>query len=151
MATRFPRPRREKVMREEFEKRGLIFIPSQHMPCWDNDREKLDEFLLERLSSPDRPTAWIINGLDALIMMFSTLMILGLRVPQDVSILSMGSDPMLGCFRPAVGHYSSPHRALASAIAGMIRDELISPSEVYIRLETEYVRGGSVGPVSEDT
>ncbi len=66
----------------------------------------------------------MLNGLDALIMMFSILLTLGLRVPKDVSIFSMGSDPMLACFRPAVGHYSSPHRALAQAIAGMIRESM---------------------------
>lgn len=149
MATRFPRPIREKLMREEFEKRGMPFDMDRNMPCWENDREKLERLLVERLEDPARSTAWILNGLDALIMIFSTLLTLRLQVPKDVSILSMGSDPMLDCFRPAVGHYSSPHRILATAIAGMIRDELTSPGGKprHRRLETEYVPGGSVGKV----
>ena len=148
-ATRFRRPLREQVFREEFEKRGLGFDPETHMPVWGNDRERLHELLCSRLTAPDRPTAWIVNGLEGLVVVFSTLLELGLRIPDDVSLLTIGSDPMLGCFRPAIGHYSTPHRTLANAMARMIRNHLQSPpsAPVVKLLQTEYVRGGSVGRV----
>ena len=76
---------------------------------------------------------------------------LGLRIPQDVNRLTTGSEPMVGCFRPTISHDSSPHRTLALAMARMIRTHLQSPpSAQLVKLfQTEFVRGGSVGPVEE--
>lgn len=146
-ATRYRRPLREQTFREEFERRGLAFDPGAHMPLWNNDLDQLHDLLCSRLTAPDRPTAWIVNGLEGLVVVFSTLMELGLRVPDDLSLLTIGSDPMLGCFRPAISHYSTPHRTLALAMARMIRTHLQSPppAPVHKLLQTEFVRGGSVG------
>jgi len=147
-ATRYPRPLREEVTREEFTKRGLAFDPAVHMPLWNNDRDQLRRLLRRRLSAADRPTAWLINGLEGLLVFFSTLMELGLRIPDDVSLLTIGTEPILDCFRPAIGHYATRHGTLVRKLAGMIRTHLESPpSKPLIQLlQTEYVRGGSVGP-----
>ena len=149
-ATRFQRPLRESVFREEFAKRGLTFDLQTHMPCWHNDPDQLHDLLCSRLKAPDRPTAWIVNGLEGLVVLFSTLLELGIRVPGDISLLSIGSDPMLNCFRPSISHYSTPHRTLALAMARMIRARLASPSAAPVvkLLQTEFVRGGSVGRFS---
>jgi DNA-binding LacI/PurR family transcriptional regulator len=146
--TRYPRPRREQVFHEEFAKRGLAFDPKTHMPCWNSVPDLLHDLLCSRLSAPDRPTAWIVNGLEGLVVVFSTCLELGLRIPNDISLLTIGSDPMLSCFRPAISHYSTPHRALALAMAKMIRSHLQSPppEPVTKLLQTEFVAGGSVGP-----
>lgn len=145
--TRYLRPLREQVFREEFAKRGLAFDPQTHMPCWESDPDQLHALLCARLSAPDRPTALIVNGLEGLVVLFSTLLELGLRVPRDISLLTIGSDPMLGCFRPAISHYSTPHRTLALAMARMIRAQLQAPpsTPVLKLLQTEFVPGGSVG------
>lgn len=147
-ATRYPRPLREKVVHEEFAKRGLAFDPALHMPLWNNDPEQLRKLLQRRLAAADRPTAWLINGLEGLLVFFSVLMELGLRIPDDVSVLTIGTEPVLDCFRPTISHYATPHRILARGMARMIRAHLDSPpAEPMIRLlQTEYVRGGSVGP-----
>ena len=152
-ATRFQRPLREAVFREEFAKRGLTFDLQTHMPCWNNDLDQLHDLLRTRLSAPDRPTAWIINGLEGLVVFFSTLLELGIRVPRDISLLSIGSDPMLSCFRPSISHYSTPHRDLALAVARVIRAYFVSPaaSPVVKLLQTEFVRGGSVGASPSQT
>jgi LacI family transcriptional regulator len=149
VASRFPRPLRERGFREEFAIRGLPFDLQTNMPCWHSDPDQLHDLLHTRLSAPDRPTAWIVNGLEGLVVLFSTLLELGLRVPGDLSILTIGSDPMLRCFRPAISHYSTPHRALALAMARMIRAHLQAPpsTPVLKLLQTEFVPGGSVGPV----
>ena len=145
--TRYPRPLREQAFREDFGKRGLVFDPETHMPCWHGDPDQLHDLLCTRLSTPDRPTAWIINGLEGLVVLFSTLLKIGLRVPDDISLLTLGSDPMLNCFRPVISHYSTPHRALALAMAQLIRSHLQAPPPPPILklLQTEFVRGGSVG------
>jgi LacI family transcriptional regulator len=146
-ASRYHRPLRERVFREEFGKRGLPFDLRQHMPLW-SDPEQLHNLLCTRLREPDPPTAWIINGMEGLIVFFSTMLELGLRIPDDVSLLTFGSDPMLGCFRPAVSHYATPHRTLAVAVARMIRSQFESQSSAPVSklIQTVYVPGGSVGP-----
>ena len=151
-ATRYPRLLRERVFREEFAQRGLAFDLQTNMPCWNSDPDQLHDLLCARLNAADRPTAWIINGLEGLVVLFSTLLELGLRVPGDISILTIGSDPMLRCFRPAISHYSTPHRTLALAMARMIRAHLQSPppTPVLKLLQTEFVPGGSVGPVPRE-
>lgn len=147
-ASRYHRPLRERVFREEFDKRGLRFEPQSHMPLW-SDPEQLHHLLCTRLRGPDPSTAWIINGMEGLIVFFSTMLELGLRIPEDVSLLTFGSDPMLGCFRPAVSHYATPHRRLAVEVARMIRSQFESQSITPVSklLQTVYVPGGSVGPV----
>ena len=146
--TRYPRPRRAQVIGEELAKRGIHFDPERDMPCWHSDPDELHRLLRERLRRPDRPTAWIVNGLEGLVVVFCTLMELGLRIPDDISLLTIGSDPMLQIFRPAISHYSTPHRMLARAMARMIRAHLQSPAPapVLLELDTEFVKGGSVGP-----
>jgi DNA-binding LacI/PurR family transcriptional regulator len=146
--TRYMRPLREQAFCEEFQKRGLPFNRATHTPCWNDDLAQLHELLRTRLQSPDRPTAWIVSGLEALIAFFSCLAQLGLRVPDDVSLLCIGSDPMLGFFSPAIAHYATPHRTVALAMARMIRAHLQSPPPTPVRkfLQTEFVRGASVGP-----
>jgi DNA-binding LacI/PurR family transcriptional regulator len=146
-ASRYHRPLRERVFREEFERRGLQFDRSRHMPLW-SDPGQLHQLLCTRLRGPESPTAWIINGMEGLIVFFSTMLELGLRIPNDVSLLTFGSDPMLGCFRPAVAHYSTPHRTLAVAVAKMIRSHFESQSNAADSklIQTVYVPGGSVGP-----
>lgn len=146
--TRYPRPLREQVFREEFAKRGFSFDLQTHMPCWHSDPDQLHELLCARLNSRKRPTAWIVNGLEGLVVVFSTLLELGLRIPDDISLLTFGSDPMLKCFRPAISHYSTPHRTLALSMSRMIRAHFRSPptSPVLKLLQTEFVPGGSVGP-----
>ena len=146
--TRYPRPLRERIFREEFAKLGLPFDLQTQMPRWDSDPEQLHDLLCSRLNAPDRPTAWIVNGLEGLVVVFSTLLELGLRVPEDISLLTFGSDPMLPFFRPAISHYSTPHRMLALAMAQMIRAHLQAPppAPVLKLLQTEFVPGGSVGP-----
>jgi DNA-binding LacI/PurR family transcriptional regulator len=145
--TRYPRPLREQIFREEFENRGLSFDRQTHMPCWNSDSDQLHDLLCSKLTSADRPTAWIVNGLEGLVVMFSTLMELGLRVPNDISLLTIGSDPMLKCFRPTISHYSTPHRSLALAMAKMIRSHLQArPTAPVLKLlQTDFVSGGSVG------
>ena len=57
----------------------------------------------------------MINGLNAMIVLFSTLLELGLTVPGDLSVVVSGSDPMFEHFRPRLSHYLTSHRPLALA------------------------------------
>ena len=144
---RFRRPLREKTFREEFEKRGMPFDVQTHMPLWHSDIDQLRDLLSRRLDARDRPTALIINGLNALIVLYSCLMERRMTVPRDLSVLTIGSDPMMECFRPAIGYYETPYRTLARATTDMVRAHLLSPATAPAikLLQTNFVRGGSVG------
>ena len=75
-----------------------------------------------------------------------------MTVPDDLGVLTFGSDPMLRCFAPAIGYYETPHRPLARAMADMVRSHLQSPNRAPTvkLLLSEYVRGGSVGPAPRE-
>ena len=81
-------------------------------------------------------------------ILFSTLLALGLRMPRDVSLLTFGSDQVLTSFRPVISHYMTSERSMTPALARMIRSlrQLPPPTPVLKLLQTEYVAGESVGP-----
>ncbi len=54
-ATRYQRPLRERIFREEFAKRGLSFDLQTNMPCWNSDPDQLHDLLRTRLSAPGSP------------------------------------------------------------------------------------------------
>ena len=148
LPSRHHRRIREQTFREEFGKRGIPFHASVTMPLWNSDIDQLRRLLCQRLDAPERPTAIILNGLNALIVLYSCLMERRLAVPDDLSVLSIGSDPMMGCFHPAIGYYETPYRPLARATADMIRSHLqaLKSAPAVKLLQTNYVQGGSVGP-----
>jgi DNA-binding LacI/PurR family transcriptional regulator len=145
--SRYHRPLREQVLREECARRGWDFDPALHTPCWNNNLDCLHQLLLTRLQSPDPPTAWVLSGLEPLIVFYSTLQQLGLSVPRDLSLICIGSDPMLDCFRPSITHYTTPPRNLAMEVARMIRNllSMTSPQCIQKLVQTEFVQGGTVG------
>jgi DNA-binding LacI/PurR family transcriptional regulator len=146
----FPNPLGVETIREEFEKRGLGFNQSLHAPFWNNDPETFGKLLRTRLGAADRPTAIILTGITAFIVLYSTLLECGLSIPQDISVISADSDPMLAYFRPSLTHYATPYHPLALVAARMIRVRLRTPGappETKL-LFTEYVRGESVAPPS---
>lgn len=146
----FPNPLGAETIREEFAKRGMGFRQSLHAPFWNNDPEILRELLRTRLAAADRPTALVLTGMTAFIVLYSTLLERGLSIPRDISVVSADSDPMLAYFRPRLTHYPTPHHPLALVAARMIRARLLTPGappETKLLL-TEYARGESVAPPS---
>ena len=145
------RPGRIEAFREEMASRNLPFDPDYNSPSWDGNHQQLIDILRNLLGSPDRPTAIIINGMNAVITLFSVLLELGLKIPKDISIIISGSDPLFSHFHPQLSYYSTSHKALASITAKMIREHLRNPGTPPKKelLLMEYFQGKSIGPAPE--
>lgn len=142
----YNRPGQIEAFQQEMESRSLPFSIEYNTPVWEHSSDQLFELLLPLLSSPDRPTAIIINGMDAVITLYSVLLKLGLSVPQDISLIISGSDPLFTHFKPQLSYYSTSHQQLANALAHMIRKHLRNPGTPPAKelLLMDYIPGKSV-------
>ncbi|GAA5497394.1 hypothetical protein Rhal01_03588 [Rubritalea halochordaticola] len=144
----YKRKNRIEAFAEELSSRKLPFSANYNTPCWENDPEELYGILHKLLTSKERPTGVIINGMDAVITLYSVLLELNLKIPEDISVVIAGSDPLLPLFHPKLSFYSTDHRSLANALAKMIRQLLKTntlSSENKLLL-MEYFNGKSVAP-----
>ncbi len=147
---RYDRPSRVEALRDELKKRHIDFIEEYHCPVWNNDPNTLRQLLRRLFDLSHRPTAIILNGLDALIVLYSTLLEKGLTVPNDISIIVSGSDPTFEHFSPRLNHYTTPHKKLAQVLAKMIRAILRgqAPKNRQEVLLMDYLKGESVKTIN---
>ncbi len=70
------------------------------------------------------PTGVLVTDLDVAIGLYTTLALLGLRIPRDVSAVACGYWPLLDCLRPQPTCYKVSYETLASRLARIIHDYL---------------------------
>lgn len=75
---------------------------------------------LKYLSRPTRSSAFILTELELVMCMYSTIGELGLRIPDDVSILSTCYWPILDYLTPTPTSYESPWDRLSTRIVRII-------------------------------
>ena len=117
-----------KAVEDEVKLRGADKEFRIDTPVWDGDSNLLFDRLMRTFSAAERPTAIVLNGVDAMITLYSVLVQLRLRVPDDVSVLMAGSDPIVEKFRPPLTHYATPDRVIAEALAKLVLRYLETPS-----------------------
>ena len=69
---------------------------------------------------PHRPTALVISNAYAYLTAFSFLATRGLRVPQDVSLISRDDDPFLDYIKPTPARYLNQPDAYARKLASQV-------------------------------
>ncbi len=62
------------------------------------------------------PTGVLVTDLDVAIGLYTTLALLGLRIPRDVSAVACGYWPLLDCLRPQPTCYKVSYETLASRL-----------------------------------
>lgn len=77
----------------------------------------------ELLNRPDRPTAVILNVNDAAVFL-QAARTLRLRVPDDISIVSIGDNPELDVYSPAVTAVRGDGRKVGSEAARLLLDRI---------------------------
>ncbi len=100
------------------------------------------------LTSPDRPTAvFAANDLSA-IALLRTALDLGLRVPDDLSIVGFDDIPEASRESPPLTTVQQPMQRLGSAAAGMLFTMLEGgePAAPEVQLPTRLVVRGTTGP-----
>lgn len=95
------------------------------------------------LAEPIRPTVFVGARAASLLTVFSHLMRLKLRIPQDISLLSIEWEPFLDMVVPRVAHYEISPAQLARQIArGFLRPRWGNTEASY--LTPQFVSGGSL-------
>lgn len=103
---------------------------------------------LERCLRTHRPTGILVTRTYCYVAVMSQLARMGLRVPQDISVISRDDDPLYDFLLPRPSRFSFTAEAFAKQLHAMcekiIRRELLLHTTVEIL--PEFVRGESVGP-----
>jgi DNA-binding LacI/PurR family transcriptional regulator len=130
------------------ESRGIT--PTDYnLPHFDDTVEGL-ESCLDALFRITPPTALLVHEPNHCAAVFSFLARRGLRVPQDVSVISMCMDPIFNFCLPPLDHFVLPRDKHIARIArwvdGMAKGK---PDKRQGYFVSEYVPGGTVGPVKK--
>jgi len=72
------------------------------------------------LALDDPPSAFFVINAFATTTLVTHLLSCGLRIPEDVSVISRDHDPLLDWISPPIAHYISPLRKIASRLSRMV-------------------------------
>lgn len=106
------------------------------------------EATTELLSMTPAPTALIVSGTEVVVGALEAIRSMGLRIPEDLSIIAYDDSPATRLYQPPVSSlYRDPAR-MGTIAASMIIERLngyAGPPRT-VMLPTQFIRRGSVGP-----
>ena len=93
------------------------------------DREvgQIKKSLSERLSGPSRPTALIVANNQLAVSTIETLRAIGLRYPDDLSLITLDHPEWVDLVEPPVSHVTEPHRELAALAWNALTERMAHP------------------------
>ncbi|HET7625401.1 MAG TPA: substrate-binding domain-containing protein [Verrucomicrobiae bacterium] len=97
----------------------------------------------------NRPTALVFTNTSQLLTCYSWLVARGIRVPADVSLVSLVNDSWFADLHPPLCYYQPESRLMSRHIAQRVM-ELVENGQVTkrsLRIQLEYVHGATIGPV----
>jgi DNA-binding LacI/PurR family transcriptional regulator len=114
----------------------------------DDSAESVDTVIKRKMVTAHRPTALLVPNPHHYLTVSSRLSLLGLRVPEDVSLISRDDDRFLSFLRPQPARYQISSHVLAKQrlrfVLRLLRgDDLASSAK---RLMPDFVRGGTLAP-----
>lgn len=123
------------------EARPLV-IHHEHSPA------SLGKAVQRLLEMPNPPTALLLSNGASYLTVTSVLAQRGLRVPQDVSVVSRDDEPFFEFLVPTPTRYATSHHAFAKKLLKpllqLLSGEAIVPRAT--RILPAYTKGGSLGP-----
>ena len=96
----------------------------------------------------ERPTALVLTYTSQLLTCYSWLASRGIRVPADVSLVSLTNDSWFADLYPPVCYYRPDTKLMSRSIANRVL-ELVETKQVVkksCRIPLEYVSGATIGP-----
>lgn len=127
-----------------------LSVTDYNLPNWVESSEGL-EALLKGLFSATPPTALIVFAPSWTVATLGWLLRQGLRVPEDVSLISILPDPALSFWNPPVAHFqwlTAPHIHHALKWLRTLVEGKKTPGARPVAVT--YVRGGTVGLARAD-
>ncbi|HTV39199.1 MAG TPA: substrate-binding domain-containing protein, partial [Candidatus Sulfotelmatobacter sp.] len=121
-----------------------------HLLRFKDDRtpDSIAKSLEAAFSMRERPTALVFTYTAQLLTCYSWMVSKGLRVPGDVSVVSLANDSWFEDLHPRLCFYRPDTQLMSRSIADRVL-ELVETGQVtkedgHIRLE--YVSGATIGP-----
>lgn len=98
------------------------------------------------LSRPQPPTAFLISRARHVLTVLGHLLSTGVRVPQNVALISRDDDSFLEDVVPSVARYSHSHQALASKISRVVMGIVQGDAQIkdYTIMPT-FIKGQTLG------
>lgn len=99
-------------------------------------------------SRKEKPTALVLSRAAQALTCYSWLASRGIRVPADVSLVSLANDSWFKDLHPTICHYQPATTLMSRNIADRVL-ELIATGQVTrksLRVELEYIPGATIGP-----
>ncbi len=122
----------------------------------EDSSAEIDRLTRELLDLPDPPTAIFYNNDHAAIRGYETIRALGLRIPEDVSVVGFDGDPSCRLLTPTLATIRQPAREMGIAAMEILLDLMAEskdgansmaaddlPHQV---LPVTWQEGGSIGP-----
>lgn len=132
----------EAGLHEAFDRHGVAFHPKLHFPRWhSNTPEAWREGLRWRFGVK-QPDALVLSGTPACQVTIGILMELGLKVPDDVSLVAIAEDKDLLWFHPRLACFDLNPLNLSGKIANWIKSPERERESVV--LPPKWVEGGSI-------
>jgi LacI family transcriptional regulator len=100
------------------------------------------------LSGPNPPTALIVSGTEVVVGALEAIRELGLRIPEDLSVISYDDSPVTRLYDPPISSLVRDPARMGALAASMILERLngyAGPPRT-VMLPTRFVRRESVGP-----
>ncbi|MEJ6702340.1 MAG: substrate-binding domain-containing protein, partial [Akkermansiaceae bacterium] len=143
---RLPVPGRfERLFLKELESHGIP-TSSYNLPDWDDSTEGLYQ-ALDTLFKTTPPTALILEEAPLLIATQQFLLSRGLRVPQDVSLISTDNDPHFSWCTPSIAHIHWDNRPVVRRVVKWAANISRGKKDISQKLTpAEFIAGGTIGP-----
>ena len=122
-----------------------------HLALFKDDQTPLSvaRSLESAFNQKNRPTALVLTRAAQLLTCYSWMASRGIRVPADVSIVSLANDSWFADLHPPVCYYQPNSKLMSRSIAERVVDLVTAGQTVRksMHLQLEYVPGTTIGPV----
>ena len=145
--------RRLEGLRDAMADHGLVlpraFIGKLRVQGMDDWSSEIDRVLREMLGRADRPTAIFFSPDTAAAIGYRTIRAMGLRIPEDVSIVGFDGDPVCRLLTPTLATVRQPTREM-----GIVAMEMLlalmdgDPTAGGSRMQVAVVSGAACTPVA---
>ena len=126
---------------------GGVATGDYNLPTWEETPEGFSK-LLGRLFLHSPPTALILDELPCYIAAAEFLARRGIKVPEQVSLVSTDDDSALAWCHPPVAHMRwDPKPVIRRVVRWVEAVRKGKPDRKTIDFPTEFIPGGSIGPV----
>lgn len=133
------------TVRQIYLERGLPYSDSYHMPEVNGKTLHDLRETTRALFKLTPPTAFVAGNFRHWLAVFSTLSSLGLRVPDDVSLICLSRSDDMDTVEPAPAHFSYPVNRMIRAILKTL-DQPSSSAEDSCLFPPVWMPGASIAP-----